>query len=54
MINSIFGSYRVLERDYSKTAAARYWKVKCEFCGEEKSIRADKKKKPRYFYLGYY
>ena len=32
MINSIFGSYRVLERDYSKTAAARYWKVKYS-CG---------------------
>lgn len=45
MINSIFGSYKVLERDYSKTAAARYWKVRCEFCGEEKSIRSDSLKK---------
>lgn len=45
MINSIFGSYKVLERDYSKTAAARYWKVKCEYCGDEKSIRSDSLKK---------
>lgn len=45
MINSIFGSYKVLERDYSKTAAARYWKVKCEYCGDEKSIRSDNLKK---------
>lgn len=45
MVNSIFGSYKVLERDYSKTAAAQYWKIKCEFCGEEKSIRADALKK---------
>lgn len=45
MINSIFGSYRVLERDYSRVAAARYWKIKCEFCGEEKSIRSDTLKK---------
>ena len=29
MINSIFGSYVVLERDFSKKAAARYWKIKC-------------------------
>ena len=45
MVNSIFGSYKVLERDYSRTAAARYWKIKCKFCGEEKSIRADALKK---------
>lgn len=45
MINCIFGSYKVLERDYSKTAAARYWKVKCESCGEEKTIRSDSLKK---------
>lgn len=45
MINSIFGSYKVLERDYSRTAAARYWKIKCEFCGDEKSIRSDALKK---------
>ena len=45
MINSIFGSYKVIERDYSKHAAAKYWKIKCEFCGIEKSIRADSLKK---------
>lgn len=45
MIGSIFGSYKVLERDYSRTAAARYWRVKCEFCGDEKSIRSDTLKK---------
>ena len=45
MINSIFGSYIVLERDFSRKAAAKYWKIKCQFCGEEKSIRADSLKK---------
>lgn len=45
MINSIFGSYKVIERDYSKNAAARYWKIKCEFCGEEKIMRSDALKK---------
>ena len=45
MINSIFGSYIVLEQDFSKKAAARYWKIKCQFCGEEKVIRSDALKK---------
>ena len=45
LINSIFGSYIVLERDFSRKAAAKYWKIKCQFCGEEKSIRADSLKK---------
>lgn len=45
MINSIFGSYIVLEQDLSKKAAAKYWKIKCQFCGEEKSIRSDYLKK---------
>ena len=45
MINSIFGSYKVLERDLSRNAAARYWKIRCEYCGDEKSIRSDSLKK---------
>lgn len=45
MINSIFGSYIVLEQDFTKKTAAKYWKIKCQLCGEEKSIRSDYLKK---------
>ena len=43
--NNIIGSYRVLERDYTKKTAAIYWKVKCIYCGNEKTMRSDNLKK---------
>lgn len=45
MIDSVFGSFQVIERDFTKKAAAKYWKIKCQYCGLEKSIRADALKK---------
>ena len=47
MENKTFGSYIVLERDYNSHpgAAAKYWKIKCIYCGEEKIMRADALKK---------
>lgn len=41
MIGLIFGSYKVLERDFTKKAAARYWKIECQCCGKIKTIRSD-------------
>lgn len=47
MIGSVFGSYLVLEQDKVShpSAAARYWKIRCIYCGEEKIIRSDTLKK---------
>lgn len=47
MINSVFGSYIVLAQDKIShpTATARYWKIKCLYCGKEKIIRSDGLKK---------
>lgn len=47
MIGSVFGSYIVLEQDKTShpSAAARYWKIKCIYCGAEKIIRSDGLKK---------
>lgn len=47
MVGSVFGSYLVLAQDKTShpSAAARYWKIRCIYCGEEKSIRSDGLKK---------
>lgn len=43
--NMQIGSYIVLKRDLSHTGGAKYWHIRCAYCGEEKTIRADGLKK---------
>lgn len=43
--NEQIGSYIILKRDMSRIGGAKYWHIRCVYCNEEKTIRADSLKK---------
>lgn len=45
LTNQIFGDYKVTGFDNSKGKGKYYWKVKCIYCGNEKSIASSSLKR---------